>query len=183
MNRVSPTFKKVLLNTRVSEDIYKIFQEAKNITGLETRQFIELAILQFTEKLEDNKFYIKDLDLQEYSKIKKIRMLREMQGLFRTEIKSRALFIQRVETDILEMLLAHTPLIELKRFILARKLEAYSFQNPDSLIIQLEKFQNITDKDYKKTILELRQKFNDNITFKKQTKYIMKQISPKVKNK
>ena len=147
-----PRYNKVPLNSRVSEDIYEIVLSAMSSLKIEKREFIELSILSFIEQMDNGNFVIDGVDFIEYAKVRKKRLLRQMQGIFRTEIKSKALIMNNIKDDILQFMIAKAPIKELKKILMARKLECLHYEDSEDLIKQLDGYLKLEESDYKNAI-------------------------------
>jgi hypothetical protein len=169
-------YNKVPVNSRISEDIFDIMNNAIEVLKIDKRQFLEIAILNFIEKIDINNNSYNGFDFVTYSKIRKNRMIRQMQNIYRTEILSESTFMLRVEEELLTLFLANSSFEQIKRLLLAKKLESKYYDNSESIIKQIDYYYNLPEKDYKKTIMMLRQKMSENEEYQKQQKYIVQNI-------
>lgn len=165
-------YRKVPLNIRVSEDILFIIDKLLPVLNLERRELIELSVLSFIETIDKDKYKIEGFDYITYGKIKKKRFLRQLQGLIRTEIISKASFLKRTEEDIFKMLIFNAPLTEVKKLIYNRKLELKNYEETEDIEKVLDKYLTIKEEDYQKMIGVLRNKIDDD-------KYIQTNNSPR----
>lgn len=149
----------VVLNTRIAEDINDILLQLIKDTGQSKREIVELSLLDYISKLDKETHFFEGIDIKFYAQVRKQRKIRQMLGIFRTEIKSKATFIKRVEEDLLLMMLCMTPLEEIKRFIVCRKAEAKTYQHNKKLLETLTEYENINSDDYKTLLDELKHKY------------------------
>lgn len=172
---ITPKFKKVPLNSRISEDIYELFIETKTITKLDSRELIEISLLTFIQLLKKSDYNLDGIDLIQLAKTKRQRFLREMRGIFRAELLSKETFISRVRKDLLLLLKNKSTLDNIKKLIHYRKAEALLYDNAEELQTELNLYLQIDEKDYNKIINFIeKEKFKDIIIHKHKHKIVSK---------
>lgn len=170
------------LNCRISEDIHLMLSVASNKLDLSQREIIELSLLDFFSKVNGD-FKYNGIDFKENAQIRKMRFLRKIQSLERTEILSKASFILRVEEDIFLMLISQASINELQKLFNARKREAKTYTEHKQLIEQIDNYYKRIENNYKEVLLELRQKFSDIKFIEQQENKTKKLLKLKTKRK
>jgi len=160
------------ISTRISNEIFFLFNELKKISQLSTRHIIELGILEVIYKTDSN-FTYNGVNLKDYGELCYLEKMRNITKKERNEFMSKELFILRMKGDLWKLVLAlrenpnKSDNLFLDYFDKRRK-EANFYKDKNSLLEEVNMVEKKAKNDIPKLLIYLRDNTDLRNDFSKQ---------------